>query len=205
EPPPRYSEASLVKKMEELGIGRPSTYASILERLRDRAYVRMDKNRFVPEDQGRIVTIFLEEFFGKYVEYAFTAYLEDKLDKVSAGDLNWKVLLRNFWADFSAKIAEMGELGTREVIDALDENLASTLYPPNADGSDPRACPRCGSGRLNLKPSRTGAFVGCSNYPECRYTRPFGPPSADGQENGGDTELGQDPDTGLTVWLKAGR
>jgi len=205
EPPPRYSEASLVKKMEELGIGRPSTYASILERLRDRAYVRMDKNRFVPEDQGRIVTIFLEEFFGKYVEYAFTADLEDKLDKVSAGDLDWKVLLREFWTDFSAKISEMGALGTREVIDALDENLASTLYPPNLDGSDPRACPRCGSGRLNLKPSRTGAFVGCSNYPECRYTRPFGPPSADGAENGGDTDLGQDPESGLTVWLKAGR
>jgi DNA topoisomerase-1 len=205
EPPPRYSEASLVKKMEELGIGRPSTYASILERLRDRAYVRMDKNRFVPEDQGRIVTIFLEQFFGKYVEYAFTADLEDKLDKVSAGDLNWKALLREFWADFSAKIAEMGGLGTREVIDALDENLSSTLYPPNPDGSDPRACPRCGSGRLNLKPSRTGAFVGCSNYPECRYTRPFGPPDASGQDANQDVELGLDPDTGLPVWLKAGR
>ena len=203
EPPPRYSEASLVKKMEELGIGRPSTYASVLTVLRDRAYVRMEKNRFVPEDQGRIVTIFLEQFFGKYVEYDFTAELENELDQVSAGDLDWKVLLSRFWADFNAKIGEMGALGTREVIDALDTSLASTLFPPMADGSDPRACPRCGSGRLNLKPSRTGAFVGCSNYPECRYTRPFGPPQAEGES--GDRELGVDPQTGMTVYLKAGR
>ncbi len=205
EPPPRYSEASLVKKMEELGIGRPSTYASILERLRDRAYVRMEKQRFIPEDQGRIVTIFLEEFFKKYVEYDFTAELENQLDQVSAGDLDWKVLLRNFWADFNAKVGELGQIGTREVIDALDESLSSTLFPPTADGSDPRACPRCGSGRLSLKPSRTGAFVGCSNYPECRFTRPFGPPGAEGADGSGDRDLGTDPATGETVWLKAGR
>jgi DNA topoisomerase-1 len=205
EPPPRYSEASLVKKMEELGIGRPSTYASILERLRDRAYVRMEKQRFVPEDQGRIVTIFLEEFFAKYVEYDFTAELENQLDLVSAGDLDWKQLLKDFWADFNAKVGELGQIGTREVIDALDESLSSTLFPPTAEGSDPRACPRCGDGRLSLKPSRTGAFVGCSNYPECRFTRPFGPPGAEGAEGNGDRELGVDPETGETVFLKNGR
>jgi DNA topoisomerase-1 len=205
EPPPRYSEASLVKKMEELGIGRPSTYASILERLRDRAYVRMEKQRFVPEDQGRIVTIFLEEFFAKYVEYDFTAELENQLDLVSAGELDWKQLLKDFWADFNAKVGELGQIGTREVIDALDESLTSTLFPPMADGADPRACPRCGEGRLSLKPSRTGAFVGCSNYPECRFTRPFGPPRAEGAEGNGDRELGLDPDSGQTVLLKNGR
>ncbi|WP_337186113.1 type I DNA topoisomerase [Phenylobacterium sp.] len=205
EPPPRYSEASLVKKMEELGIGRPSTYASILERLRDRSYVRMEKQRFIPEDQGRIVSIFLEKFFGKYVEYDFTADLENQLDLVSAGDLDWKVLLRDFWADFNAKIGEMGGLGTREVIDALDETLSPYLFPARPDGSDPRACPRCGDGRLSLKPSRTGAFVGCSNYPECRYTRPFGSPDAEAAQAEGDRELGVDPVTGETVFLKSGR
>jgi len=139
--------------------------------------VRMEKQRFVPEDQGRIVSVFLEKFFGKYVEYDFTANLETQLDLVSAGDLNWKVLLRDFWADFNAKIGEMGDLGTREVIDALDETLSPYLFPPTPDGSDARICPKCGDGRLSLKPSRTGAFVGCSNYPECRYTRPFGRPA----------------------------
>jgi DNA topoisomerase-1 len=205
EPPPRYSEASLVKKLEELGIGRPSTYASILERLRERSYVRMEKQRFIPEDQGRVVTIFLEQFFGKYVEYDFTADLENQLDLVSAGDLDWKVLLRDFWTDFNAKVGEMGSLGTREVIDALDETLSPYLFPAKPDGSDPRACPRCGSGRLNLKPSRTGAFIGCSNYPECRYTRPFGSPDAEAAQAEGDRELGVDPVTGETVFLKSGR
>jgi DNA topoisomerase-1 len=203
EPPPRYSEASLVKKMEELGIGRPSTYASILERLRDRSYVRMEKNRFVPEDQGRLVTTFLEQFFGRYVEYDFTADLEEKLDLVSAGDLDWKVLLRDFWADFNAKVGEMSELRTRDVLDALDEMLGPYLFPPKEDGSDPRACPKCGTGRLGLKLSRSNPFIGCSNYPECRYTRPFG--SAEDAEGGEERELGVDPATGLTVFLKAGR
>ncbi|MFC3069779.1 type I DNA topoisomerase [Phenylobacterium soli] len=203
EPPPRYSEASLVKKMEELGIGRPSTYASILERLRDRNYVRMDKNRFVPEDQGRLVTVFLEQFFGKYVEYDFTADLEEKLDLVSAGDLDWKVLLREFWADFNAKVGQMGELRTREVLDSLDEVLGPYMFPPNEDGSDPRACPKCGTGRLGLKLSRSNPFIGCSNYPECRYTRPFG--TAEDGEAGDERELGVDPETGMTVFLKAGR
>jgi DNA topoisomerase-1 len=203
EPPPRYSEASLVKKMEELGIGRPSTYASILERLRDRSYVRMDKNRFIPEDQGRLVTVFLEEFFGKYVEYDFTADLEEKLDLVSAGELDWKVLLRDFWTEFNARVGDMGELRTRDVLDALDGLLGGYLFPPKEDGADPRACPKCGSGRLGLKLSRSNPFIGCSNYPECRYTRPFG--SGEGDAQGDDRELGVDPETGLTVYLKTGR
>ncbi|HSV03869.1 MAG TPA: type I DNA topoisomerase [Phenylobacterium sp.] len=204
EPPPRYSEASLVKKMEELGIGRPSTYASILERLRERNYVRMDRNRFVPEDQGRLVTVFLEQFFGKYVEYDFTAGLEEKLDLVSAGELDWKALLREFWAEFNARVGEMGELRTRDVLDALDSVLGPFLFPPKPDGSDPRACPLCGTGRLGLKMSRSNPFIGCSNYPECRYTRPFGVPGEDGP-NPDERELGVDPESGLTVFLKAGR
>jgi len=204
EPPPRYSEASLVKKMEELGIGRPSTYASVLTVLRDREYVRMDKNRFIPEDKGRLVTIFLEEFFLKYVEYDFTADLEDKLDKVSAGELDWKVLLREFWKDFHPKTEEILALTTRQVLDDLDTALAPFLYPQKIDGSDPRACPTCGSGRLSMKTSRFGPFVGCSNYPECRYTRPIGQSESEAAE-GGDRELGVDPDTGMTVFLKSGR
>nr|MEA2797103.1 topoisomerase [Phenylobacterium sp.] len=204
EPPPRYSEASLVKKMEELGIGRPSTYASVLTVLRDRSYVRMDKNRFIPEDKGRLVTIFLEEFFRKYVEYDFTADLETKLDLVSSGDLGWKALLREFWEDFHPKTEEVLKVSTRDVLDALDGALAPFLYPPKADGSDPRACPNCGSGRLGLKTSRFGPFVGCSNYPECRFTRPIAE-SEDGDAPSGDRELGVDPDTGLTVFLKSGR
>lgn len=205
EPPPRYSEASLVKKMEELGIGRPSTYASVLSVLRDRAYVRMEKNRFIPEDKGRLVTVFLEEFFRKYVEYDFTADLEEKLDLVSAGELDWKVLLREFWTDFHAKTEEIGGLRTREVLDSLDTALAPFLYPPRADGSDPRVCPTCGTGGLSLKTSKFGPFVGCSNYPECRYTRPIG--QAEGENGGenGDRELGTDPETGETVYLKSGR
>ncbi len=205
EPPPRYSEASLVKKMEELGIGRPSTYASVLTVLRDREYVRMDKNRFVPEDKGRLVTVFLEEFFLKYVGYDFTAELEDKLDKVSAGELDWKVLLHEFWKDFHPKTEEILGLTTRRVLDDLDTALAPFLYPQKADGSDPRTCPTCGAGRLSMKTSRFGPFVGCSNYPECRYTRPIG--QAEGAEAGenGDRELGVDPETGMTVYLKVGR
>jgi DNA topoisomerase-1 len=204
EPPPRYSEASLVKKMEELGIGRPSTYASVLERLRDREYVRMDKNRFVPEDKGRLVTIFLEQFFLKYVEYDFTADLEDKLDQVSAGDLDWKVLLREFWKDFHPKTQEIIGLPTRQVLDDLDSALAPFLYPQKPDGSDPRVCPTCNAGRLSMKTSRFGPFVGCSNYPECKYTRPIGQ-KEDGAAASGDRELGTDPETGLTVFLKSGR
>ena len=204
EPPPRYSEASLVKKMEELGIGRPSTYASVLSVLRDRAYVRMDKTRFIPEDKGRLVTVFLEEFFLKYVEYDFTADLEEKLDLVSAGELDWKVLLREFWKDFYPKTEEILGLTTRQVLDDLDTALSPFLYPQKADGTDPRTCPTCGEGRLSMKTSRFGPFVGCSNYPECRYTRPIGQ-AEDGDQPAGDRELGEDPDTGLMVFLKSGR
>ncbi|HVY33178.1 MAG TPA: type I DNA topoisomerase [Caulobacteraceae bacterium] len=206
EPPPRYSEASLVKKLEELGIGRPSTYASILTVLRDRAYVHMDKNRFIPDDKGRLVTAFLEQFFGRYVEYDFTAALEEKLDLVSAGELPYKDLLREFWKDFHAAVGEIGELRTSQVLDALNDSLGPVIFPQREDGADPRACPTCGTGRLSLKTSRFGAFIGCSNYPECRYTRPIATPDGEQDgEAGGDRELGLDPKGGEKVWLKAGR
>ncbi|WP_397416492.1 type I DNA topoisomerase [Phenylobacterium sp.] len=205
EPPPRYSEASLVKKLEELGIGRPSTYASILTVLRDREYVRMDKQRFVPEDKGRLLIAFLGEFFGRYVEYDFTAGLEERLDLVSAGDLDWKVLLREFWADFHAKIAEMGDLKMSDVLTALDASLGPHLFPPREDGADPRLCPTCGTGRMGLKSSKYGPFLGCSNYPECRHTRPLTVTEAGEDAAAGDRELGIDPVTGETVWLKSGR
>ncbi len=206
EPPPRYSEATLVKKMEELGIGRPSTYASILTVLRDREYVRMDKNRFVPEDKGRLVTAFLERFFARYVEYDFTAGLEGRLDQVSDGKLDYKVLLRDFWTEFNAAVEGMGEVRTREVLDALDEVLGPHLFPAKPDGSDPRLCPRCEAGRLGLRTSQSGGFIGCSNYPECRYTRPLGAGEGDAAgAAGGDNELGVDPESGEVVALKTGR
>ena len=205
EPPPRYSEASLVKKMEELGIGRPSTYASILSVLRDRAYVRMDKARFIPEDKGRLVTAFLEQFFRRYVEYDFTADLEEKLDLVSAGELDWKALLRDFWRDFAAAVADIGELRMGQVIEALDEALGPHIFPAKENGADPRLCPTCGTGRLSLKTGKYGAFVGCSNYPECRFTRPIAQENGEEGGEGGDRELGVDPATGKTIWLKAGR
>ncbi len=199
QPPPRYTEATLVKKMEELGIGRPSTYASIVTTIQDREYVRKDKNRLIPEDKGRIVTIFLLNFFRKYVGYEFTANLEDELDKVSAGDVDYKQVLARFWRDFSAAIAETSELRITEVLDVLDEALADQLYPPRDDGSDPRICPKCGEGKLHLKTSRTGGFVGCGNYPECTYTRPIAGEGADGDER----LLGHDDED--EIWLKAGR
>ncbi|MDQ0464100.1 DNA topoisomerase-1 [Caulobacter ginsengisoli] len=206
EPPPRYSEASLVKKMEELGIGRPSTYASILTVLRDRAYVRMDKNRFIPEDKGRLVTAFLEEFFKRYVEYDFTAALEEKLDLVSDGKLDWKVLLREFWTQFQGAVGDIGELRTSQVLDALNESLGPHIFPAREDGADPRTCPTCGTGRLSLKTGKFGAFIGCSNYPECRFTRPIAQPDGEGEAAAeGDRELGVNPKTMQTVWLKAGR
>jgi DNA topoisomerase-1 len=203
EPLPRYSEASLVKKLEELGIGRPSTYASILSVLRDRAYVRMDRGRFVPEDKGRIVTAFLSSFFKRYVEYDFTADLEEKLDEVSAGELSWKQLLRDFWTNFHAAAEETKSLKFADVITALDEILGPHMFPARADGGDPRLCPTCGNGRLNLKLGKFGAFIGCSNYPECRYTRQMGR----GEENGGAEAraLGIDPKSGQEVALKSGR
>lgn len=206
EPPPRYSEATLVKKLEELGIGRPSTYASTLSTLRDREYVRVDKNRFYPEDKGRLVTAFLEQFFRKWVEYDFTAALETQLDEVSAGELNWKVLLRQFWQDFHAATQAAGELRTTAILDALNESLGAHIFPDKGDGSDPRECPLCHQGQLSLKTSRFGAFIGCSRYPDCKYTRPVASPSAeDGSAESGDRELGVDPATGQPVQLKIGR
>jgi DNA topoisomerase-1 len=203
EPPPRYSEASLVKRMEELGIGRPSTYASILQVLKDRGYVRLDKKRLVPEDKGRVLTAFLENFFARYVEYDFTANLEEQLDQISNNEIAWKEVLRNFWRDFTAALGETKELSITQVIDALDEVLAPHLFPPNKDGSDPRQCPMCGSGRLGLKLGRFGGFIGCSNYPECKFTRQLSV-GADGN-GGGMRKLGEDPETGLDVTVRNGR
>ena len=199
QPPPRYTEATLVKRMEELGIGRPSTYASIVTTIQDREYVRKDKNRLIPEDKGRIVTIFLLNFFRKYVGYEFTANLEEELDVISAGEADYKKVLADFWRDFSAAIAETSELRITEVLDVLDDALAPTLYPPREDGKDPRECPLCGEGNLHLKTSRTGGFVGCSRYPECRYTRPIGGDANDA----GDRVLGED--AGDEISLRSGR
>src|SRR5271168_2279816 len=204
EPPPRYSEASLVKRLEELGIGRPSTYASILQVLKDRKYVRLDKRRLVPEDRGRIVVAFLESFFARYVEYDFTAGLEGKLDLISNDEIAWRDVLRDFWHDFIGAVDETKELRISEVIDALDALLAPHLFPPREDGTDPRACPGCTGGRLTLKLSKFGAFIGCSSYPECRYTRPLST-SGDGSGDFGTKKLGEDPKTGLEVTLRSGR
>ncbi|NCQ25314.1 MAG: type I DNA topoisomerase [Rhodobacteraceae bacterium CG17_big_fil_post_rev_8_21_14_2_50_63_15] len=198
--PPRYTEATLVKKMEELGIGRPSTYASVLSTIEDREYVRKEQNRLIPEDKGRIVTVFLLNFFRKYVGYEFTADLEEDLDRVSAGQADYKDILARFWRDFSTAIAETSELRISEVLSVLDTALGPTLYPAREDGGDPRQCPLCGTGQLHLKTSRTGGFVGCGNYPECRYTRPIGGEAADG----GDRILGQD-DAGNEISLRSGR
>ena len=204
EPPPRYSEASLVKRLEELGIGRPSTYASILQVLKDRKYVRLDKRRLYPEDRGRIVVAFLESFFARYVEYDFTAGLEEQLDQISNNEVAWRDVLRDFWRDFIGAIDETKDLKISDVIDALDALLAPHLFPPRADGGDPRACPGCGNGRLTLKLSKFGAFIGCSNYPECRYTRPLTMPG-DGIGEIGTKKLGEDPKTGLEVTVRSGR
>ena len=190
QPPPRYTEATLVKRMEELGIGRPSTYASIVTTIQDREYVRKEKNRLIPEDKGRLVTAFLSNYFRKYVGYDFTAGLEEQLDDVSAGEANYKEVLSAFWRDFSAAIAETSELRITDVLEKINEVLEPHLFPPNADGTDPRLCPNCGVGRLSMRTARSGgAFIGCSNYPECRYTRPFGPPGAEGEEIGPDGKL----------------
>ena len=202
EPPTRFSEATLVKKLEELGIGRPSTYASTLQTLRDRAYVRVEKNRFFAEEKGRLVTAFLERFFTRYVEYDFTAGLENQLDDVSAGDASYLELLRAFWADFQPKTAEIMEQRPSDVTAALDEYLAPFLFPDKGDGVDPRLCPKCAAGRLSLKTGRFGAFVACSNYPECKYTRPF---ASEGGANDGPLELGNDPETGEAISVRTGR
>ncbi len=199
QPPPRYTEATLVKRMEELGIGRPSTYASIVTTIQDREYVRKESNRLFPEDKGRIVTMFLLNFFKRYVEYDFTASLEDQLDLVSAGGSDYLELLSKFWRDFSAAISETSELRITEVLDVLDDALAPQLYPPREDGTDPRICPKCGNGTLHLKSSRTGGFVGCGNYPECTFTRPI---SGEIDESS-DRLLGED--AGDEIFLKSGR
>jgi DNA topoisomerase I len=203
EPPPRYSEASLVKRMEELGIGRPSTYASILQVLKDRKYVRLDKRRLYPEDRGRIVVAFLENFFQRYVEYDFTAGLEDQLDRVSNNEMAWRDLLRDFWRDFTAAIGEIKDLKISQVIDAMNEVLGAHIFPPRADGGDPRQCTVCGTGQLSLKLGRFGAFIGCSNYPECRNTRPLTAAGEGAMEPS--RKLGDDPETGLEVTLRSGR
>ncbi len=201
--PPRYTEATLVKRMEELGIGRPSTYASILTTIVDREYVRKDKNRLFPEDKGRLVTAFLSNYFHRYVEYDFTADLETELDDVSAGERDYKEVLSRFWRDFSAAVAETADLRIGEVLDKIDDFLAPHLYPPRADGGDPRICPTCGNGRLHLKTARSGgAFIGCGNYPECRYTRPL---AGDAESVASDGRiLGQD-ENGIEISLRAGR
>ena len=203
QPPPRYTEATLVKRMEELGIGRPSTYASILTTIVDREYVRKDKNRLFPEDKGRLVTAFLSNYFHRYVEYDFTADLEEELDDVSAGSRDYKEVLARFWRDFSAAVAETADLRIGEVLTKIDDFLAPHLYPARADGSDPRACPTCGAGRLHLKTARSGgAFIGCGNYPECRYTRPI---AGDAESVASDGRiLGRD-DQGNEISLRAGR
>jgi DNA topoisomerase-1 len=206
EPPPRYTEATLIKKMEELGIGRPSTYAATLKTLEDREYVVIDKRRLIPHSRGRLVTAFLENFFDKYVEYDFTADLEERLDEISDGKLDWKEVLRDFWKDFSAHVEETRELRVSDVLDALNEELAPLVFPAREDGSDPRVCPRCGTGKLSLKLGRNGAFVGCSNYPECGYTRQFGAEAGDGADGEtADRPLGKDPYTSEEIVLKSGR
>ncbi len=207
EPPARYSEASLIKKMEELGIGRPSTYAATLATLENRDYVIIDKRRLVPQAKGRLVTSFLESFFDRYVEYDFTADLEEKLDRISAGDLQWKDVLRDFWKEFSASVDETKDLRVTQVLDTLNEALGPLAFPEKEDGSDPRVCPLCSAGNLSLKVGKFGAFIGCSNYPECKFTRQLG---AEGEEaakaaNEGPEVLGQDPETEEDISLRTGR
>ncbi len=208
EPPPRYSEATLIKKMEELGIGRPSTYAATLKTLSDREYVTIDKRKLIPHSKGRLVTAFLENFFTRYVEYDFTADLEEKLDRISAGELNWKDVLREFWTNFFAQIEDTKELRVTNVLDALNEALAPLVFPKREDGSDPRICQVCGTGNLSLKLGKYGAFVGCSNYPECNYTRQLTSEGGAEAEASGSNEpkaLGKDPVTDEEITLRSGR
>ncbi len=206
QPPPRYSEASLVKKMEELGIGRPSTYASVLQVLKDRDYVTVDRNRFTPNESGRLVIAFLERFFERYVAYDYTAGLEDQLDDVSGGRAQWQAVLEAFWRDFKPKTVEVMEQKPSEVTEALDKFLAPFLFPEKEDGSDPRQCPACEAGKLALRGGRYGAFVACSNYPECKFTRKFGQPGGEGDAGSSGPEvLGQHPETGQDISRKSGR
>jgi DNA topoisomerase-1 len=208
QPPPRFSEASLVKAMEELGIGRPSTYASIIQVLQERDYVRLEARRFIPEDRGRVVTAFLENFFNRYVQYHFTADLENQLDDVSDGKMDWKTVLRDFWKEFSLAVDGTKELRVSEVLDTLDRVLGPHFFPEKGDGHDPRLCPTCQVGRIGLRLGKFGAFIGCSNYPECRFTRPLSTGGEEGaaENAGGDgpRALGEDPTTGLPVIIKKG-
>ena len=206
EPPPRYSEASLVKKLEELGIGRPSTYASIISVLQDRDYVRIEQKRFIPEDKGQLVTAFLSSFFTRYVEYDFTAQLEERLDDVSAANIDWKQVLRDFWYDFNLSVEGTAELRVTDVLEELNRVLAPHVFPPTEDGKDPRACPKCDDGRLSLKTGRFGAFIGCSNYPDCRFTRKLGDNAEDTDTTAdeGPKEIGIDPATELMITLRKG-
>ncbi len=207
QPPPRFSEASLVKKMEELGIGRPSTYASILTVLRDRNYVRLEARRFIPEDRGRLVTAFLTSFFSRYVDTGFTANLEEQLDEIAEGNARWRDVLRAFWTDFSEAVAQTKELKISDVIDALDADLGPHFFPAREDGSDPRACPACGTGRIGLKLGRFGSFIGCSNYPTCQYTRKLAVDGGDIPDDSlkdGMRLLGQHPETGEDISLRRG-
>jgi DNA topoisomerase-1 len=208
EPPPRYSEASFIKKMEELGIGRPSTYVATLKTLEDRDYVKIDNRKLVPQAKGRLVTAFMESFFRHYVEYDFTASLEEKLDEVSDGKLAWRDVLHDFWKDFSRAVDEIKELRVTNVLDALNEELAPLVFPEREDGSNPRICPKCGTGNLSLKLGKYGAFVGCSNYPECGFTRQLDGPGANGDNGGledGTKVLGSDPYTNEEITLRSGR
>src|SRR5665213_316830 len=202
EPPPRFSEAALVKRMEELGIGRPSTYASILQVLQDRGYVRIDKKRLIPEDKGRVVVAFLESFFKRYVEYDFTASLEEQLDRISNNEIDWQKVLEDFWVDFIAAIGDIKEVRNRVVLDALNDLLEPHIFPESADGTPRRQCPQCAGGELSLKTGRFGAFIGCSNYPECTYTRQMSPGAAGNMST---KVLGTDPATGKDVTVRGGR
>ncbi len=206
EPPPRYSEASLVKGLEELGIGRPSTFASTLSVLRDRDYVRLEKKRFIPEDKGRLVTAFLESFFTRYVQYDFTADLEEKLDLISDDKLQWKDVLEEFWKDFTSALDETKDLRISAVLDALNEILGPYVFPVTEEGTDPRKCPACDDGQIGLKVGRFGAFVGCTNYPDCKFTRQFNQSNDEASlGDAGDKCLGEDPESGLLVYVKTGR
>lgn len=206
QPPPRFSEATLVKRLEELGIGRPSTYASILQVLRDRDYVKMDKRRFVPQDRGRIVTTFLVKFFGRYVDYDFTAGMEEELDAIANGDVKWKNALSQFWSGFEKAVSGTKDLTITHVIDHLEEELADYLFPPKEDGSDPRVCPLCKSGKIGLRLGKYGAFIGCNGYPECKFTRPLvkGEGDADEAAKFEPIALGKDPKTGREITLRKG-
>ncbi|HEX8621977.1 MAG TPA: type I DNA topoisomerase [Allosphingosinicella sp.] len=205
QPPPRYSEASLVKKMEELGIGRPSTYAATLQTLKDRSYVELEKNRFIPLESGRLLTAFLERFFERYVSFDFTAHLEDELDDISGGRMQWQKVLEEFWRDFKPKTAEIMEQQPSAITAALDDFLSPWLFPDKGDGSDARLCPACGEGRLSLRGGRFGAFVACSNYPDCKFTRRFGQGGEESGAGEGPEILGQHPQTGEEISRKTGR